>query len=76
LIARFISIELAPACDGERLYAGGSGGDVGGFLVWDMAGEGRVRQLDGPQNTIMHLLPCGDAIAGNARNAIWPHPSE
>ena len=64
--------QVAWSADGARLYAGGrfarvvAGGDHWPVLVWDQAGKGSVRELRGPQNTVMHLLPCGDGIAMGA----------
>ncbi len=45
--------------DGGRLYAGGTY-DSGGqspILSWPQAGKGKVRELDGADMTIMHVLP-------------------
>ncbi len=56
---------VAWSADGARLYGGGtfSRGGPNPILVWDRAGKGRARELQGPQNTVMHLLPCGSGIA-------------
>src|SRR5262245_48957085 len=53
--------------DGKRLHAGGvSRGLHSPIRVWDRAGEGPARDLKGPTNTVMQLLPCGDGIAVGA----------
>jgi len=59
---------VAWSADGERLYAGGTynRGKSRPVRVWDRAGEGPAREIEGPDNTILHLLPCGDAIAFGA----------
>jgi WD40 repeat protein len=60
---------VAWSANGARLYAGGSfarvvnGVDTGSPVrVWDRAGQGQSKELQGPISTIMHLLPCGDGI--------------
>jgi Caspase domain len=56
------------SADGARLYAGGTYplGRQSLIRIWDRAGEGSARELPGPLNTTMHLLPCGDGIAVGA----------
>jgi WD40 repeat protein len=62
------------SADGARLYAGGrfgrgaAGDQRVPLLVWDQAGEGRVREHSGPQSTVMHLLACGNGIAMGAQD--------
>jgi WD40 repeat protein len=56
-------ISVAWSTDGARLYAGGTyGRGYKRIRVWDREGEGSPREIEGPANTIMHLLPCGDGI--------------
>ena len=45
--------------DGGRLYAGGKyyNGDQRPILCWPQAGKGKVRELDGADMTITHVLP-------------------
>ncbi len=59
---------VAWSANGMRLYAGGSynKGQRRLIRVWDRAGEGSPSEVDGPDNTVIHLLPCGDGIAVSA----------
>src|SRR5262249_45813992 len=56
---------VAWSADGTRLYAAGKYQRSGQYLIhaWDRAGEGTAREIEGPANTVMDLLPCGDGIA-------------
>jgi WD40 repeat protein len=51
--------------DGTRLLAGGIFNRGGPFVirVWDRIGQGPSREIEGPTNTILHMLPCGSNIA-------------
>ena len=51
--------------DGTRLLAGGVFNRGGPFVirVWDRIGQGPAREIEGPTNTILHMLPCGSNIA-------------
>jgi WD40 repeat protein len=56
---------VAWSADGSRLYAAGSYAtrNRNVILSWDRAGEGRLRELPGPQNTVTQLLSCrGDMV--------------
>jgi WD40 repeat protein len=59
---------VAWSADGARLYAGGKYSDAFAFPVriWDQEGRGKGRNLGVTKDTIMQLLPCGDAIAVGA----------
>jgi WD40 repeat protein len=59
--------------DGARLYGGGryDKGPAMGILVWERGGEGSVRDIDGPLNTISQFLPCGDALAIGATDPLF-----
>jgi len=59
---------VAWSADGTRLYAGGrfGAGGLNPIVAWDRAGKGRARELRGPGDTIMHLLPCGSGVAMGA----------
>ena len=59
---------VAWSADGARLYGAGRYVKAGriAIRVWDRAGTGPGRDLVGPLTTIMHLAPCGDAIAFGA----------
>jgi Caspase domain/WD domain, G-beta repeat len=61
---------VAWSADGAWLYAGGQYGKGGRRIVraWERAGEGSFREVEGPLNTISHLLPCNDAIAIGAQD--------
>ena len=66
---------VAWSADGQRLFAGGryalikGGKDLDSpILVWEREGRGSARELPGTSNTIMGLLPCGDAIALGAQD--------
>lgn len=61
---------VAWSSDGARLYAGGRyyKGGHSPILVWERGGEGPVRELGGPSNTIAHLLPCGDGMVVGAHD--------
>jgi WD40 repeat protein len=61
---------VAWSTDGTRLYAGGSFStrSRNPILSWDRSGEGRMRELPGPQNTITQLLPCGGNVAFAAQD--------
>jgi hypothetical protein len=60
-------MSVAWSADGS-LYAGGMYNRVSKrkIRVWDQAGEGSAREIEGPANTILHLLPCGNGIAMSA----------
>jgi WD40 repeat protein len=57
--------DIAWSADGERLYAGGTyhKGNHNPVVVWDRQGMGRAREVRGPDNTVMQMLPCGVGIA-------------
>jgi WD40 repeat protein len=64
---------VAWSSDGQRLYAGGTfarvenGIDKGSpVFVWDRAGQGQRREIQGPQDTVLNLIACGAnmAVAG------------
>ncbi len=57
--------KIAWSADGERLYAGGSfrRGKNQLIRVWHERGEGAPDDIVGPEQTISHLLPCGDDLA-------------
>ncbi|MDP8239705.1 MAG: caspase family protein [Candidatus Hatepunaea meridiana] len=53
------------SADGRKLYAGGMW-SVGGnrpIRIWSDGGRGSYQDLNGPDNTILHLLPFGDGVA-------------
>ena len=56
---------VAWSADGARLYAGGKYSPPGGrrFLIWQYEGKGRRTEMPLAQNTIMHIVPCGDSMA-------------
>ena len=53
------------SADGARLYAGGMFSSDGRFRVlsWEQTRRGTTRELDGPSNTVTHLVPCGEGVA-------------
>ena len=60
---------VAWSADGERLYAGGTyyaKDNTSPVLTWNRWGQGRPGVIEGADNTIMHILPCGERIAFGA----------
>jgi hypothetical protein len=55
------------SADGTRLYAGGAfdlgSGVYKALRIWDQEGRGKGRNVVVASNSIMQLVPCGDAIA-------------
>lgn len=51
--------------DGKRLFAAGRYEKDGQFpvLVWDSAGKRLDRSIDGPTDSVQHIIPCGTAVA-------------
>jgi len=64
---------VAWSADGARLYAGGNYplDRNSSVLVWGRRGKGLARELDGPRDTIMQLLPCGDRMAIAAQDPVF-----
>jgi WD40 repeat protein len=60
--------DVAWSKDGARLYAGGTAHNAHNdrLRIWDNEGRGNGRDVFVTQNSVAHLLPCGDWIAVGA----------
>jgi WD40 repeat protein len=56
---------VAWSADGNRLYAAGdfTRSDQRPLIVWERGGAGTFREVPGPQDTVAHMVPCGDGVA-------------
>jgi WD40 repeat protein len=61
---------VAWSSDGQRLYAGGTFARMDGGIdkgspvfMWERAGQGARREIPGPNDTVLHLMPCGSSMA-------------
>jgi WD40 repeat protein len=56
---------VAWSSDGQRLYAGGTYSEGGRFVVreWSDRGGGTARNIPGPTDAVLDLVPCANGIA-------------